>query len=157
MECFSHPNFSVIQNLWDQWWSWDSGRERFLQVRCCDLSGCYDWYCSTGSLPSSFQKFGHIVLSSCGLVRSLFPQEVCWQPFVGIPEAKQNKTPPALACLHWEAAAMASGGFGFFWIDFICPPSSHPYFKNSNLTAQQQMHINIKQNFHYHFHINIGC
>lgn len=31
-------------------------------------------YCSTGSLPSSFQKFGHIVLSSCGLVRSLLPQ-----------------------------------------------------------------------------------
>lgn len=157
MEHFSHPSFSVIQNLWDQWWSWDSGKQRFLQVQCCDLSGYYDWYCSTGSLPSSFQKFGHIVLSSCGLVFSLLPQRRCWQPLAGVQEAKQNTTPPVLACLHWEAAAMASEGFGFLWINFVCPPSSHPCLKNSSSIAQQQMHINIKQNFLYHFRINIRC
>lgn len=82
----------------------------------------------------------------------------CWQPLAGIQEAKQNTTPPVLACLHWEAAAaMASGGFGFVWINFVCPPSSHLYLKNSSSIAQQQMHINIKQNFHYHFQINIRC
>lgn len=42
-------------------------------------------------------------------------------------------------------------------LDKLCPPSSHLLLENSSLIAQQQMHINIKQNFHYHFHINMRC
>lgn len=132
---FSHSSFSVIQNPWDQWWSWDSRRQRFLQVHCCDLSGYYDWYCSTGSLPSSFQKFGHIVLSSCGLIHSLLPQEGCWEPLAGIQEAKQNTTPPALAYLHWETAATASGRFGFFLDKFCLPSFLPPLFKKQQLDS----------------------
>lgn len=157
MELFSHPSFNVIQNLWHQWRSWDSGRQRFLRVQCCDLSVSYGWYCITGSWSSAFQKLGNIVSSSCGLLPRLLPQDGCWQTLAGIQEAKQNTTPAALACVHWEAAAMASGGFGFFQINFVCPPSFHPYLKNRNLIAQQQMHINIKQNFHYRFRINMPC
>lgn len=157
MELFSHPSFNVIQNLWHQWRSWDSGRQRFLRVQCCDLSVSYGWYCITGSWPSAFQKLGNVVSSSCGLLPRLLPQDGCWQTLAGIQEAKQNTTPAALACVHWKAAAMASGGFSFFQINFVCPPSFHPYLKNRNLIAQQQMHINIKQNFHYHFRINMPC
>lgn len=132
MERFLHPSFSMMQNLWDQWWSCCSGRQRFFQVQCCDLSGYYDWYCS---LPSSFQKFGHTVLSSCSLVHSLLPQEGCWQPLAGIQEEKQNTNPPSLSLPSPRSCCHGQWGVRLFLDKFCLPSFFPPLFKKQQLDS----------------------